>query len=85
MLVTVYAKRAGLVHLGEYLVGWSSPAHVCHENWLREGLPERYSFRDEIGDARSELHEKARFWISTCTPSGIGIGILAILDIFLPF
>ena len=62
VLVSVHAKRAGLVNLGEYLVEWSSPAHVCHENRLREA-PDWCCPRDEIGDVLSELHVKARFRI----------------------
>ena len=66
VLVSVHAKRAGLVNLGEYLVEWSSPAHVCHENRLREA-PDWCCPRDEIGDVLSELHVKARFRIFACT------------------
>ena len=47
VFVAIHAERACLEHFGEDLLEWSSPAHMRHENWLREAHPQRWCLRKQ--------------------------------------
>ena len=64
VFVAIHAERACLEHFGEDLLEWSSPAHMRHENWLREAHPQRWCLRNKIRDSISELHEKSRLRVA---------------------